>query len=533
MRLTAKQRNRFMAAGTTMSAANQDQGSSVPAPIGGWDAISPIAAMPPENAVELVNFFPQPGYVELRRGFLEFANTGSGSFIDTLMSYQAPDTALNTMIAASVDSLYSISVGSAVLIGSGFASSRWQWVNFITSGGSFCWMCNGLDTPQYWDGAALTPVVITGITAEDAVNVALYKSRLWMVLKDSTEAAYLPIDSIQGAAAVFDVGTYFRNGGYLLAIGTWSTTTNDGPDEYIAFVSQYGDVAIFQIDDPGDPTAIFYRGTSNVGTPIGRRCLCKIGSDLGIITIDGVLPLSQILSYDKAALIGASLTKNIRQAMTTAARNYKDEFGWQLVSYPRNTMAILNVPVVEGAEQQQFVMNTITGKWARFEGQNANCWVVFEDRAYFGGNDGIVRLADESSGDENQTLSAGMRCAFNYYGERGRQKRWTMIRPSITIDQTFPVLPYMGLNVDFSENAELSPVEFSDGETPPLWDDAIWDEATWPGTTTQANWFSIAGMGYCASVRMTVDIPWSAELVAARELKVNGFDMLYAYGAFI
>lgn len=533
MRLTAIKEGTYNGAGRRLPAPVQALGSSVPAPIGGWDAYSPISAMPPQNALALVNWFPQPGYVELRRGFLEFADTGTGGPIESLMAYQAPDTALNTLLAASGGEIFSVGLGTSTSVGSGYGSNRWQSAEFITSGGAYLWMCNGEDTPVYWDGATLTATVITGITASDIIYVEQYKSRLWGVMRDSTEAIYLPVDSIQGAANTFDVGTYFLNGGYLLAIGTWSTTNNNGPDQYIAFISQYGDVVVFQIDDPGDATKIYYRGTSTLSTPIGRRCLCKIGSDLGIITIDGVLPLSSVLSYDKAALIGASITKNIRQAMTQAAQDYGDQFGWELTSYPRNTMAILNVPVITGDEQQQFVMNTITGAWCKFEGQNGNCWAVFEDHAYFGGNDGIVRIADAASGDENQTLSADMRCAFNYYGERGREKRWSMTRPSITIDQSFPVQPYMGLNTDFSENAELAPVEFTSGTDLPLWDDALWDEAIWPGVTTQANWFSIAGLGYCASIRMTVEIPWSDELASPRELKVNGFDMLYAYGGFI
>lgn len=530
MRNTFRQAGRGAGGG---SAANQAHGSSISSPVGGWDAISPISTMPPQNALELVNWFPQPGYVELRRGFTEHSDTGTGSAVETLMAYQSANANLNALLAASAGEIFEVTGAVSSSIASGFTSNRWQYTNFATSGGSFGWMCNGEDVPQYYDGATLTATVITGVTPADITDVCPYRSRLWLVLKDSTEAAYLPVDSIQGAATAFDVGTYFPNGGYLQSIGTWSTDTNDGPNEFIAFVSQFGDVAIFQIEDPGVAAQVFYRGTASLSTPIGRRCLSKIGSDLGLITIDGVLPLSQVLSYDKAALLGASITKNIRQAMTDAAQRYKDEFGWQLTSYPRNTMAILNVPQVENTTQVQFVMNTITGAWARFEGQNGSCWEVFEDRAYFGGNDGIVRLADNAGGDENQTLSADMRGAFNYYSERGREKRWTMIRPSITIDDAFPVQPFMGLNVDFGSDAELAPVEFTASGSIPTWNSSLWNEATWPGETTQANWFSIGGLGYCASIRMTVDIPWSEDVRAPRVLQVNSFDMLYAYGAYI
>ncbi len=45
-------------------------GRAVPAPVGGWDAQSPLANMPPENAVILDNFIPRAGYVELRKGYV-------------------------------------------------------------------------------------------------------------------------------------------------------------------------------------------------------------------------------------------------------------------------------------------------------------------------------------------------------------------------------------------------------------------------------------------------------------------------------
>lgn len=532
MRLTALARNQY-GSRPAMSAANVAEGVSLPPPVGGWDALSPISNMPPQNAVDLINWFPQPGYAELRRGFVEFSDTGTGTPVESIMPYQGQDPTTQTLIVGSGGSLFDAQSDPAISIGAGFMSNRWQFVNFTTTGGSYLWMCNGSDTPQYWDGATLTATVITVVTPADIIDAVVYRSRIWMVLKNSTDAAYLPLDSIQGAATVFPLGSFFREGGYLNSIGTWSTDTNDGPNEYIVFISQFGDCAVFRIDDPTDPTAVFYQGTSSVSTPIGQRCLTRIGADLAIITIEGVLPLSQILSYDKAQLIGASLTKNIRAAMTQAARDYFDNFGWQLVSYPRNTMAILNVPVGEGSSQQQFVMNTITGAWCQFEGQYANAWGVFQDRAYFGGNDGIVRLADEAGGDENQTLSADMRCAFNYYKSRGQLKRWTMLRPSITVDASFPTEPALAINVDFGDGGELAPIEFGDGTALPLWDSAIWDAAIWPGTLNENNWFSVSGLGYCASIRMTCDIQWSESVRNPAALKVNGFDVLYDLGAFI
>lgn len=536
MRLTARQTGKYRGAGMGIPAPVTSRGSSIPVPVGGWDAYSQIQNMPPQNAVELINWFPQPGWVELRKGFLNHVDTGTGEAVDSLMAYQGPTTASNRLFAASDGEIFDVTGSPASSVLSGLANNRWQHLNFATSGGNHLWICNGADTPRAYDGSAWSTMAITGVTPEDIIACASYRSRIWVVLKDSTQAAYLPLDSIQGAATTLELGTYFTMGGQLKAIGTWSTGVSGGTNEFICFVSSFGEVAIFIIYDPTADGGFNFVGSANIGSPIGTRCLTQIGADLGLITIDGVLPLSQVVNYDRAALQAAAITKNIRTAMADAAKDYKDNFGWQIISYPRSTMAILNVPIVENGSQQQFVMNTITGSWARFTGQNANCWEIFEDRAYFGNNDGVVCIADASAGDQDQTLEADIQGAYNYFGARGRNKRWTTLRPLITKDTSFLIQLSLGLSIDFQLNDTPDAViDYGAVSTTPIWDDpgTVWDEAQWPGVVTDDDWIAVSGIGYNAAVRLRLSVPWTEDLVGPKTLRINGFDVLYDDGAFI
>ena len=43
--------------------------TSVPAPIGGWNARDSLANMSPTDAVQLVNWFPTPTDVTMRKGY--------------------------------------------------------------------------------------------------------------------------------------------------------------------------------------------------------------------------------------------------------------------------------------------------------------------------------------------------------------------------------------------------------------------------------------------------------------------------------
>lgn len=69
--------------------------SSVTAPVGGWDAISALASMPPDRAVQLKNWFPQPGYVEVRKGH-KYHAWDMGASVKTVTADAATDTLTST-----------------------------------------------------------------------------------------------------------------------------------------------------------------------------------------------------------------------------------------------------------------------------------------------------------------------------------------------------------------------------------------------------------------------------------------------------
>lgn len=527
------------------------KGASIPPPIEGWDASTPLAAMKPTRAVKLINWFPQLSWVELRKGFDRYANlTDVTDPVETLMPYQGP--ASSNFFAAAGTSIYDVTGGGSIGAAdvTGLANARWQYTNFATSGGDFLYIVNGADVPHFFDGTTWDVATITGtgIDATDFITVTPHKGRLWFSINDSSDAAYLPPDSIQGTAVKFPVGGNWGFGGKLMGIVSWSLDGGNGPDDYIAFISSQGQVSVYSGDNPASNFSLV--GTYRIGQPIGRRCTTKVGADVAIICIDGVVPLSKALIFERAAVTKVSLTERIQRVMNQSARDYKNNFGWQLLAYPRGVRAILNVPVVENGTQEQYVMNTLSGAWCRFTGMNANCWELFNEDLYFGGASGFVFQADKGPTDYNQTLTADMETAFNYFNSRGLQKRYTMVRPLLTTDQS--VQPGMALNVDFQENAPIT-TPVTPLQSGSVWDDSDWNQALWGGAVvSQSIWTSVSGIGYCASIRMVVDLSgavpfngalwgfgewgintWSIANTSEVTLQINGFDALYEKGAFI
>jgi hypothetical protein len=180
--------------------------------------------------------------------------------------------------------------------------------------------------------------------------------------------------------------------------------------------------------------------------------------NLWIISVDGITPLSEMMTLDRAAVAKVAPTTMIQNAMMASARQYSANFGWQLIEYPKGQLVILNIPQQENQTIVQYVMNTLTGAWCQFIGLQACTWGIFNNKPYFGAADSRIYEWDTGSGDyvgdENLPVVATVQTAFNYFESRGHLKQWTMVRPIITTDGS--IQPAVGLNIDFGSGAPLS-----------------------------------------------------------------------------
>lgn len=476
------------------------QAISRPAPVGGWNARDSIDDMPFTDALLLDNWFPGTDSIKLRPGSALHAS-GLGAAVESLMSYSNGST--NQMLAASDGEIHNTTAAGAVgaALGSGFTNNRWQDVNFA----GYLLMFNGEDTPQKYDGATLTDNTITGVTSTNLIFPWVFKNRVFIIEKNTLSAWYLGTAAISGAVTELDFSTIFKMGGRLVFGATWSRDGGSGADDYCVFGTDKGEVAVYQGTDPDSATTWNLVGVYSIGAPVGLRPVFKISADLIIITIDGFVPLSKVLPIDRVGAEGAALSDKIRDAVNLATRQYKNNFGWQAIHYPNASWGLFNVPITEGTEAHQYVVNTITGAWCRFTGLNANCWVVFNDMLYFGGNT-LVFKADDSIGDEDangdrQQTTADVKTAFDYMGVKGQQKNFTQFRPLLTAEGT-PTIS-SSFNVDYADSTPVTITATDSGGEE--WDDATWDDADWAtGNVVQANWYSASGVGYCASLHLRV-----------------------------
>ena len=482
--------------------------ASLPAPVGGWNARDSIANMEPTDAVVLENFFPTVSSVVMRGGYTKFA-TGLGGQVQTLMAYSAGNSQKLYAIAATTLSVFDVStagpVGAATV--TGLTNAIWEYINVTTAGGSYLYAVNGVDKPILYNGTtwaridASSAIAITGVTTTSLSNITLFKNRVWFLEKDSLRAWYLPTSSVGGAAQVLDLSSIARFGGHLIDLDTWTIDAGYGVDDNLVFMTSNGEIIVYRGTDPSSAATWALAGVWKLGSPIGTRAMLKYGGDLLILTYDGLLPLAQSLQSSRLDP-RVALSNKIQGAIAAATTAYGGNHaavGWQILYSAKNNAVWINVPIAEG-QQQQYVMNTITTSWCNFTGWNANCWEIYTDEPFFGGNGYVAQAWTSTYVDDTTNISTNALQAFSYFGSRGVKKYFTRARPSIFTNGQPQI--FVGINVDFEIADNSAALSFS-GSVPGLWGTGTWDYATWGANLAITNnWQGITGIGYAGALQL-------------------------------
>jgi hypothetical protein len=524
----------------------------VKAPVLGLTTESPVNA-PPGTALIMTNWFPEVDRVRVRLGHIAHATDMLGD-VSTIMAYTSASA--SKMFAATDSDIFDVTdsgpVGTSAV--SGLNNGMWQQIMFATSGGQFLVICNGADDVRIYNGTTWTTPVITGAISSTFINLMNHQKRLWFVPVNSMTIYYLPVESIAGAAVAFPVGALFRKGGFVMALGTWTRDSGAGMDDLLTIVTSEGEVAVYQGIDPSSSTTWSLIGVFHMGKPIGRRCIIEVGGDLAILTEDGVVPMSQAIQTEQGAIQSIALTRNIQQAFIAAVQRGGEVFGWQILSFPKKNMAILNIPAAGSQPTQQFPFNTLTGAWGGpFIGMNAICWGVFETSLYFGGT-GAVYRAEYGASDNGEAIVAAMLPAFMDLKASGQLKMVHAVRPIFTTDIT-DLVPSIAIAVDYVTPTDISATEDISQDHLFTWDESIWGGPDiWSGTRVTLAWRGNGNIGTVVSpyIFMSIDAEastdgdftwdvsfwdgpdtWSSLPVTEFKFDLTAFDIVYERGGVI
>jgi hypothetical protein len=480
---------------------------SYPAPVGGWNAKDALADMKPTDAIALENWFPKTSYVEMRGGSSDHATgmTGTGK---TLAVYNKFSGA-SEMYAITESGVYDVT--SAGAVGASKAArtnGKHQWISFGDGTNQWLIMLNGVDKPIYYDGTTWTAVdalstpALTGVTTTNLIGVNIHKGRLFFIEKNTLSFWYLSSGVAGGALTEFDLAGVAQEGGFLMAMGTWTIDSGNGPDDRAVFVTSEGEVLVYAGTNPSSAADWGLIGVYKIGKPLGRRCLSKIAGDLLIITQNGVFPMSAAIQSETIDY-KLAISFKIENAFNEASQSYGDNFGWKAQLYPTESALLINVPISEDGTHEQYVMNTITKSWCKFKAWDAEDFAQFNNELYYVDGTKVIKAWTGSS-DNGANITYYAKCAFTYFGDMIHVKKFKMFKPVLGVNGTVNFLT--DIDVDFSDNLITGTATYNVVNNA-LWDSAIWDASSWAaGLEIVQQWTSPASyQGRCAAGKLKID----------------------------
>lgn len=503
---------------------------TLPAPTGGLNAINALAQMPETDAIVMDNWFPQPGWIELRNGYSQWS-TGYGGWVETLMPYS--NSSGEKLFAISGGNIYDATVSGAIGAAAvtGLSNSRWEWTNVATAGGQFLYAANATDKPQLYNGSTWTAIdglstpAITGVTTTLLRNPTVWKNRVWFIEDGTLKVWYLPTASVGGAAQSLNLTAIFRLGGALQAIFTASLSDGSTFDDYIGFLTNEGEIALYRGTDPAQAGMFNIVGLYRTGKPVGRRCAVRYGADTLLLTSDGLVSVAKLVSEGRINTEDAVSFK-IQGLINTDIQSYNANWGWEAVLYPLGNKLIVNVPQNTESAIYQYVMNTLNNSWCSF-GKSYSPWsaatfAVLGNTLYFGGN-GYVAQADSGQSDNGAAITGLLKTAFSYFKTQV-QKQIKMIRPTFQANGNIQAV--LGVNVNF-DNAPLVTVPTIPAASGSPWDTSSWNVSGWAiGYGITANWQSANGVGFNFSTYLSVS-------TNAVQVRLQAVDYLYEPGGII
>jgi hypothetical protein len=527
---------------------------TLPAPTRGLVLNENPAFMQPGGALLLDNWFVTENTLRIRGGSQTWSRLAETAPVDALFTYISGSN--KKMFAANASKLYNVTSATAtavtgITITDGHFSTAQldnaagAWLLAVNDLGNYPLRFDGTNWVQLAPGFAGTPGLILGpgaVAMQGLTQVWKYRRRLFFIQGNTMSAWYLDIDAVAGQLLQIPLSGSFTLGGSLLFGCAWSVSAGDGIDDKCIFVTTEGEIAIFTGTDPSSIANWKQQGRYQISKPMGKNSWLRIGGDVLIATVDGIVPISQALVKDVTALEFAALTRPIHQMwkQEVLAKNNRpwsmckwDEFAGLFVTWPGGLIG----------EWRCAVANTVTGAWCRFTGWDALNFCTLSGNMFFGTQDGRVVQADIGGKDYQSTRPSGTNpettlrtytCSYvggwEVFGAPPYQFMMRQARCSFNTRAREPFIPQVTAAVNYVYTLPLAPLPGPDISAVGVWDEGLWgsagtpppdvpplpppeagravwdDPAAPPPNTRTTYWVSIGETGYSHAMIVQVSI---------------------------
>ena len=265
--------------------------------------------------------------------------------------------------------------------------------------------------------------------------------------------------------------------------------TGSGLDDKCVFVTDQGEVVIFAGTDPTASANWRQEGCYDISRPLGKNAHVKLGGDILVATLDGIVPLTATMQKDVSALSLAAITYNIEPMWTREFMNKRiypwalakwDEASALLVTFPGKASPTMGIPTT--VSNTVGVSNLHTGAWCRYVGWDALCFMQINGSLFFGTQDGKIMQAESGGRDDTHWDATALKDIGNRYvctmvggwemfQVPPNQVTWLQARAAFFSSAREPFEPQLSATVDYGF---VIPPPPDPGPDPGLLD--VWDQ---------------------------------------------------------
>lgn len=481
------------------------------------------AFMKPAAAIELTNWFPTQNAIKIRGGSQLWATCGTNP-IQSMFPYDSGNASMaHRLFAADASNIYNATLpGTATVVVSGQADGNYSTTQFANQSGNYLLCCNDAgDYIQRYDGMNWTQIVgVVGnpadgtggsgiwappgsgpTTGQNLVAVWKYGNRLFFIEKNSMNAWYLDIGAIQGMLHLIPLAGQCQKGGNLLFGCTWSTASGAGLGDQCVFVTDLGEFIIFEGTNPGDVNNWSKQGCYNMSIPMGKNSFLRVAGDVFVACKDGIVPLSQAVLKDPAAMELATVTTTITPLWRTMV-SQRGNLPWSMSKYDVPGALYVTWPGASPGQQTCAVANVVTGAWCTYLGWDARCWAQHLASLFYGDSNGNVVQGEIGGNDQGNPFVCSFVGGWEVFGMPPNMVDWKQGRLTFQSTTHSPIMPQLTAAVDYNYVLPPPPNSMPDAGGLSTWDNGAWDSATWDANVPQISptlttyWVSIGALGH-------------------------------------
>lgn len=479
----------------------------IPTPVGGLNRLDAVDSMPEQDLIEANNIYCDNTNVYTRYGQSLFGTSALSGTGLNLIEFTGANGVQSLFHHENGDVLVDMTTGTAVNVTLPNAlNANMNWFGFNDR----LFLFDGTNDPATYNPNTGTAAAtgFTGVTGGNntLIGAGSFKNTLCCIQAGTATMWYGALAAITGGLSSFNFAPFFKKGGFLRYVGSWTNQTANTSAELFIAISSEGDILCYNGDAPNTSLSNFSLvAYYAIGRPLGYKSFVRLENDLWVITEEGIVSIAALFQggIQAAELIPSKINPIIQKY----AQNIGLSNRWLGKSFASGKRIYISVPI-STSSNILLVCNARTGAWSQYsyvEGGKVSSLANFNGRIYGVNRTGRICELETPTDDDGLPIAWSMKWAWNFLNSRNRFKTIKDVRPIIYCfsGQTLNI----GVASDFQNNAEVSTIVAGvpqGASTDCTWDISDWDADNWAEEEQFfANWHAVSGQGFAASLQMS------------------------------